>query len=267
MLLFSPLRSFASHYISSLFLSIVSPLLVPSPFQVERSGAAQGLAEVIAHLPENRFRDSLLPTILERASFPQSNVRQGYLAVFQYLPEAWGLTFAPYLNQVLPAITKGLSDDTEFVRESALLAGQAIVNTFSLSATEILVPTLEEGMRDSNWRIKQSSIQLLGEFLSKILRGAPGAIEDKNLLEIIGEEHGSSLLSHLWLVRSDTNPYVSGSAIGAWKSVVINTPKTVLSILSPLMDTVPLAPSILLPSPHPPSFHVSPLTPSRSSSR
>jgi len=71
----------------------------PRPFQwlrsflslqkssVERSGAAQGLAEVLAVLGRSHV-DALLPELLSACSSPMPFVREGNLTLFRFLPQA-----------------------------------------------------------------------------------------------------------------------------------------------------------------------------------
>ena len=63
---------------------------------------------------------------------------------------------------------QGLADETEFVRSTSLRAGQRIVMNYADTAVELLLPELQNGLVDDNWRIRYSSIQLLGDLLYKI---------------------------------------------------------------------------------------------------
>ena len=74
---------------------------------VDRSGAAQGLAEVLGGMGLSRL-ESILPEFIRTA---QSDsvlpfVRDGYLMLFIYLPEVFREQFSPYIGSVLPPILK-----------------------------------------------------------------------------------------------------------------------------------------------------------------
>lgn len=65
-------------------------------------------------------------------------------------------------------VCQGLSDENEFVRDTALHAGKRIINQYAEMAIELLLPELEKGLFDDNWRIRNSSVQLLGDLLYKV---------------------------------------------------------------------------------------------------
>lgn len=107
-----------------------------------------------------------LGTVLKPDTPP--HVRDGNLLVFVYLPVVFGQAFTQFIPDVIPALLIGLADDAEYVRDTSLLCGQRIVTFFADTAIELLLPELEAGMFDENWRIRYASVQLLGDLLYKI---------------------------------------------------------------------------------------------------
>lgn len=94
---------------------------------------------------------------------------------------------------------QGLADECEFVRDTSLKAGQRIVSLYADTAIELFLPELESGLFDDNWRIRHSSIQLLGDLLYKI-SGVTGKMSTE------GEEDDNFGTSHSNQVRLYTCP-------------------------------------------------------------
>jgi hypothetical protein len=223
--------------------------LVSETSSVDRSGAAQGLSEVFGALGSAKLEKSM-PEIIERAIQLDLSpyVRDGYIMMFIYLPLTFGEEFIPYIGQIIQPILKALADDCEFVRDTAIKAGQRIVNTYAETAISLFLPELEKGLFDSNWRIRYSSVQLLGDLLYKI-SGVVGkmttesAHEDDNfgtekgsaaIIKALGEERRNRVYSGLYMGRSDVSLQVRQSALHVWKIIVSNTPKTLREILPTL---------------------------------
>jgi hypothetical protein len=191
-----------------------------------------------------------MPEIIERAIQLDLSpfVRDGYIMMFIYLPLTFGDEFIPYIGQIIQPILKALADDCEFVRDTAIKAGQRIVNTYAETAISLFLPELEKGLFDSNWRIRYSSVQLLGDLLYKI-SGVVGkmttesAHEDDNfgtekgstaIIKALGEERRNRVYAGLYMGRSDVSLQVRQSALHVWKIIVSNTPKTLREILPTL---------------------------------
>jgi HEAT repeat protein len=135
---------------------------------VQRAGAAQALANIMKGLGPERTEE-LLPGISDKARTSQdANVREAYMGVYQYMPDTFGTEFAVYLEDVFPCVVAGLADDIGTVRDVALKSGQALVIKFARSETDMLLPALETGIRSGNWRIRLSSVQLLGSLLLRL---------------------------------------------------------------------------------------------------
>ncbi|KAF0720449.1 Aste57867_293 [Aphanomyces stellatus] len=241
------------------------PNLVPSLLNamksdsssVERSGSAQGLCEVLVALGLEPLDGYLRDEIFPIARHPKPSVREGVLWVVAFLPPALGKLFAKYLTKVLPMVVAGLSDEAEGVREVAMHAGSIVVNAHALSHTKDILPSLESGIFDDNWRIRQSSISLLGDLLYRVsgtsvnkaayINSGDSDDEDDSIgsaageramLKVLGKTRRDNVLASLYMVRSDTSAVVRQSALQVWKSVVSNTPKTLKSILETLMKSI-----------------------------
>lgn len=212
---------------------------------VERAGAAQGLADVLAGLPPSRL-EALLPEIVALTAHPKANVREGFLSVFLFLPAAFGMRFQAYLPQALPCILQGLADETEVVRDVSMRAGSVIVTAYGATAMEMLLAPLETGLFNANWRIRQSSVQLLGDLLARLGGRVEGtqdetviaATQNKNITAALGSARRERVLASLCMLRSDSSSVVRQQAMLVWKSFIDNTPKTLREILPTLMQMI-----------------------------
>merc|ERR1719402_717642 len=192
---------------------------------VDRSGAAQGLAEVVGGLGVDKMH-KLMPEIVSTAERTDiaPHVKDGYIMMFIYMPAVFPDEFTQYIGQIIHPILQALADENEFVRETALKAGQRIVNMYADSAIMLLLPQLEQGLFDDNWRIRYSSIQLLGDLLHKII------------INMLGTERRNRVLAGLYMGRSDVALMVRQSALHVWKVIVTNTPRTLREILPTLFN-------------------------------
>ena len=78
--------------------------------------------------------------------------------------------------QVLTCILDGLADEAEGVRDAALASGRVAVELYAQSALPLLLPAVEAGITSHNWRIRQSSVELLGDLLFKVGRAGGGCL-------------------------------------------------------------------------------------------
>jgi hypothetical protein len=221
----------------------------------ERSGAAQGLAEVVLALGPLRARQTVEQDVIPLVSHPRPAAREGALWVLCFLPAPMGSNFTPIIPAALTAVLSGLSDEVDMVREVALRAGQVLVSAHGRTNAQQLLPALEAGLFNDNWRIRQASVQLLGDLLYLIGEtkqvtleeglsgdgdeGAHGSSSASAAIEAaLGKDRRNALLASLYLSRSDTSAVVRQSALQVWKTVVPQTPRALREILPLLMKQI-----------------------------
>ncbi|KAA1088540.1 translational activator of GCN4 [Puccinia graminis f. sp. tritici] len=239
------------------------PDLVPSLFDtlrtevpgVDQQGAAQGLSEIMSGLGTEKL-DDLLPDIITNTSSPKAFVREGFISLLVFLPATYGDRFSPYLGRIIRPVLNGLADDSDYVRDASMRAGRMIVINHSTKAIELLMPELEQGLFHESWRIRQSSIQLLGDLLFRISGIAAKADlgneegeEDEvampsadasrvALVDTLGKERRDRVLAAVYITRQDSSSIVRSTSVHIWKALVNNTPKTAREIMPTLMQTL-----------------------------
>ena len=73
----------------------------------------------------------------------------------------------------------GLADEAEPVRDASMRAAQAVIATYREASAGLLLPPLQAGLTDANYRIRQSSAELLGELMLRLTDSQPMAILEK----------------------------------------------------------------------------------------
>jgi hypothetical protein len=212
----------------------------------DRLGSAQALSEVLAGLGTSRLEETL-PSILQNVASNRPSVREGFMSLFIFLPACFGNSFANYLSKIIPPILGGLADDVESIRDTALRAGRLLVKNFATKAIDLLLPELERGLADDSYRIRLSSVELVGDLLFN-LTGISGKVEEEeveegakeagqSLLEVLGEEKRNKVLSALYICRCDTSGLVRTAAVNVWKALVA-TPRTLRELVPTLTQLI-----------------------------
>ncbi|PFH62979.1 hypothetical protein XA68_10730 [Ophiocordyceps unilateralis] len=210
----------------------------------DRLGSAQAFSEVLAGLGTSRLEETL-PTILQNVESSKPAVREGFMSLFIFLPVCFGNSFSNYLGRIVPPILAGLADDVESIRETALRAGRLLVKNFAMRAIDLLLPELERGLADDSYRIRLSSVELVGDLLFN-LTGVKAAAEGEDeadeedereagvsLKEVLGEEKRNKILSALYVCRCDTAGAVRSAAMSVWK-VLVPSPRTLKELVPTL---------------------------------
>ncbi|KAK3485123.1 armadillo-type protein [Neurospora crassa] len=214
----------------------------------DRLGSAQALSEVLAGLGTSRLEETL-PTILQNVESSKPAVREGFMSLFIFLPVCFGNSFANYLAKIIPPILSGLADDAESIRETALRAGRLLVKNFAVRAVDLLLPELERGLADDSYRIRLSSVELVGDLLFNLtgVKVTDGEDEEEDietvkeagasLREILGEEKRNKVLSSLYICRCDTSGAVRSAAVSVWKALV-HSPRILKELVPTLTQLI-----------------------------
>lgn len=209
----------------------------------DRLGSAQALSEVLAGLGTARLEETL-PTVLQNVESTKPAVREGFMSLFIFLPVCFGNSFSNYLGRIVPPILAGLADDVESIRETALRAGRLLVKNFAVRAVDLLLPELERGLADDSYRIRLSSVELVGDLLFNLTGVKADDEQDVeeqddlkeasvSLKEVLGEDKRNKILSALYVCRCDTAGAVRSAAVSVWKALV-HSPRTLKELVPTL---------------------------------
>ncbi|XP_028090291.1 uncharacterized protein LOC114290547 [Camellia sinensis] len=116
----------------------------------------------------------------------------------------------------------------------------------------LLLPAVEDGIFSDSWRIRQSSVELLGDLLFKVAgtsgkalleggsddEGASTEAQGRAIIEVLRREKRNDVLAALYMLRTDVSLTVRQAALHVWKTIVANTPKTLKEIMPVLMNTL-----------------------------
>eukprot|EP00818_Percolomonas_sp_WS_P004632 CAMPEP_0117436456 /NCGR_PEP_ID=MMETSP0759-20121206/1016_1 /TAXON_ID=63605 /ORGANISM="Percolomonas cosmopolitus, Strain WS" /LENGTH=2571 /DNA_ID=CAMNT_0005228055 /DNA_START=624 /DNA_END=8339 /DNA_ORIENTATION=+ len=218
----------------------------PNSGLVERQGCSQAVAEMIAAQGVSRLK-SAIPPLIEKSLSQYANVRMGYIQVFLYLPELTQQEFRVVLPECMPRVLQGISDDDDNVSRVSFNASQLMIRLFADSAISMVLPALEQGMQEDEWRTRHASVVLLGDFLQHIsdthkpstiaMRGDQ-SIHMDTIYARIEKEHVHRLLSLLYILHSDTNSTVRSESHRVWRTCVSHSPKVLRVIMPTLIDVI-----------------------------
>ncbi|GMH51321.1 hypothetical protein TL16_g00986 [Triparma laevis f. inornata] len=219
---------------------------------VERSGAAQGLSEYLVACGGEVVFDVMSNEIIPMSTHPKVATREGVLWVMTFMPNVLGQGYSNLIDLSLPALLGGLSDDNENVREVAMRAGRVLIRSHGKTSVDKILPALEEGLINQDWRIRQASLGLIGDLLSLIggttvaglgeigneddTRGAERA--QAQIALVLGAEARKRVLASLYMTRSDGSSVVRQGAVQVWKTVVSVTARVLREILDILVAQV-----------------------------
>ena len=198
-----------------------------SSLNFERSGAVHAYSEYLLY--DDKWENNL-QYLLSRVGDSSNIVKESYLGLFIFIPLNTQGKFEKYLGTIFPSFLDRLSDDCEDVRKIVIRVVQLIIQTYCKTCLNIILPPLEQGLFDRNWRKRSSCITLIGEMIEKI-----ESFSRKECQQLISIEHKNRILASVYILRADHTSNINTSAAQIWKANVDNTPKYLVSITPELV--------------------------------
>jgi hypothetical protein len=198
-----------------------------SSLNYERSGAVHAYSEYLLY--EDRW-ERKLEILLGRCGETTGTVKESYLGLFIFIPLNTQGKFEMYLQSSMPVFLERLSDDNEEVRKIGIRVMQLIIQTYCKNSMDIILPQLEAGLFDRNWRKRSSCITLIGEMIEKI-----ESLSRKEGQQLISLEHKNRILASVYILRADHTSNINAQAAQIWKAHVDNTPKFLVSLTAELV--------------------------------
>ena len=213
--------------LSKNIISWLKDTMEKSNLNYERSGAVHALSEYLLY--DDRWEHQL-DHLLNMCKDSTAIIKESYLGLFIFIPLNTQGQFEHHLARVMPAFLERLSDDNEEVRKIAIRVMQLIIQTYCKNSMDIILPQLEIGLFDKNWRKRASCITLIGEMIEKI-----ESLSRKEATPLISTEHKNRILASIYILRADHTSNINSQAAQIWKAHVDNTPKFLVSLTPELV--------------------------------
>lgn len=129
-----------------------------------RRGAAYGLAGIVRGKGVVILRKYNIMSSLEEALGNKKDPyqRQGVLLAYELFSTVLGRTFEPYVIKIVPHLLTSFGDPSVDVRDACLDAAKSCFSSLSSYGVKQILPTLLEGLDDTQWRSKKGACDLLG---------------------------------------------------------------------------------------------------------
>ncbi|KAL8894728.1 MAG: hypothetical protein Q9192_004096, partial [Flavoplaca navasiana] len=158
-----PLVRASPSHISAYIQAMLDQILQSKKYAARR-GAAYGLAGVVSGKGVSALREHRIMSTLKVAAENKKdqNHRQGALMAYELMSLILGRTFEPYLIQIVPQLLNGFGDAVADVREACLETTKICFSGLSSYGVKKILPTLLDGLQESQWRSKKGACDLLG---------------------------------------------------------------------------------------------------------
>lgn len=192
---------------------------------IERAGCAQALCEALHSFGMDQVERNF-PTLLEGSVDKREHVREGFLAMFVYLPLILNEKYEKYISETLKASIESIAHQNENIRNLAIKIVKTIIQKYSDKHIDQILKSLFDGMFSDSSIKRNSSVVLLGDVIDVLMKNKPS--KDQVFQE------NPSIFSALYIVKNDENTDVKISSGNIWKAFVDNT-KVVLKKIYPVL--------------------------------
>ncbi|TQS37659.1 hypothetical protein Golomagni_01860 [Golovinomyces magnicellulatus] len=146
------------------YVQCVLDRLFNSENYASQRGAAYGLAGIVLGRGIYTLREYRIITALKAGAENKKNPnhQEGALLAYELLSTILGSLFEPYVIQIVPQLLTGFGDVSVNVRDSCHAAAKACFARLSSFGVKQILPTLLDGLEDSQWRTKRGACDLLG---------------------------------------------------------------------------------------------------------
>mmetsp|Transcript_3925 Transcript_3925/g.7925 ORF Transcript_3925/g.7925 Transcript_3925/m.7925 type:complete len:1476 (-) Transcript_3925:114-4541(-) len=205
--------------------------------EVERRGAAQGLAEVLL------ARRDLLPYYYYKEIIPRitsgktKETKAGALAFVQFAAHLGPAAFLTLAPKVLQPILDCLQDESEAVTKQALEAGKVLIAEYGAAYPHLLLPRMQQALFFDTEAARALSMTLFFELCGKIAEAMKFG-QDFLSMDALPQFYRHSLLSSIFIARTAEDHDVRRMSTLLWKEKVQSGPKAKAAILPFLLRVV-----------------------------
>ncbi|RKP19464.1 ARM repeat-containing protein, partial [Rozella allomycis CSF55] len=129
-----------------------------------KRGCAYGISSIVKGLGISCLKElNVLNELKLAIESKNSEHRQGALIAYEMLSKTLGRLFEPFISQILTNLLLAFGDSNIQVRNTAQLTSRIIMSNLSSHCVKIILPFLLNGLKESQWRSKKASVELLGQ--------------------------------------------------------------------------------------------------------
>jgi len=205
--------------------------------EVERRGAARGLAEVLLS------RRDLLPGVLHNTvmtritSGKTLESRAGGFQLLQALVSLGPQAFLVHLPRCLQAILNGLLEETEVVYKQAVEACRTLVDMYGTSHPHLLLARMQDSLFFEDEDARGRAMDIFFGLCENIGNGMKFG-QDFLSMDVLSVRHRHLLLCSIFIARTDKQHDVRRMATLLWKEKLQSGPKAKGEILPLLLQVL-----------------------------